>query len=109
MKNNGLRQIFSFSMIIAILATIFACAFTPNSSGDPQTASTDQELPFEESEKEFEDKDEADEKDGVEFELHYICDVRVWQKDLNIGKSKLPFSNLSNKTPLFLSHHSLLI
>jgi len=108
-------------MIVAFLVTsTLACAVTLNKEGDCHTASSfqakpespyspDQQLPIEEKEKEF-DEDQADEKNGFDTILNYICDVRIWQHNDHNAKLILLFdTSASTHIPLFLTHHALLI
>ncbi len=110
MNKTAQKRLFSLAMIFAVLATsILASAFTPPSTDDCQEASSDQQIPFEETEKEFEDdKDEADEKTGS---LALFCEVAFYDHK---AVSQYQFVSLDTQkpyhdVPLFLSHHRFLI
>ena len=109
-------------MIVAFLATsTLACAVTFNDNGDIHSASTyqkasdspyssDQQLPFEEKEKEFEDKDEVDDK-GSAFGvgLHFICYIETDYDRVDYSLATVRTFSPTKNLPLFLSTHTLLI
>lgn len=109
MNISAQKRAFSLTMIVAILMTsILAGAFTPQSIDD-NTTSTDQQFPFEENEKEFEDdKDEVDEKSNVHF---LVCEFSPYV-NADLDEANLVFLN-SKRTrghlPLFLINRTLLI
>jgi hypothetical protein len=104
------KRAFSLAMIVAVLSTsILACAFTPKNTDEPRTDSSNQQLPFEENENEFEDKDEADEKsDGFGISLYLIDEIF---STAYITTSVVSIKNYSSKNhlPLFLTYHRFLI
>lgn len=111
MKRVAQKRAFSLIMIVAILSTsILACAFTPKNTGDSQKTSSDQQLPFEENEKEFEDKDEADERsNGFGASLFLINEIsRPCYLSTVIVSITRTYSS-QNHLPFFLTYHRFLI
>jgi hypothetical protein len=111
MKRAAQKRVFSLAMIVAVLSTsILAFTFVPTSAGDTQTTSSDQQLPFEENEKEFEDRDEADERNnGFGISLYLIDETGnpYYIPTAIASSSGKHFSRQG--LPLFLTNRKLLI
>jgi hypothetical protein len=110
MKAVALKRVFPLTMIVAVLTTILACTFAPGNVGDSEAAATDQQLPFEENEKEFEDKDEVDEKvNGFGISLYCIDDIRFTHHSSVVIVDHSKNHPYRHSLPIFLTNRTLLI
>lgn len=109
MNRAGQKRAFAILMMVAFIATCtLACAAAlTQASDDDAPYSSSQQLPFEE--KEFEDKDEADEKGSVfTVTLSFIHESKIFVPIDSVLAEVTTFKAL-RKLPLFLRHHTLLI
>ncbi len=75
----------------------------------------DHQLPFEEKEKEFEDKSESDKNDAFDSNFYFICEVRSSTPAELAAASGSSYFNISGllsahtNVPLFLSKRTILV
>lgn len=120
------RQIRAFSVVLIVLflaltgivrisdASDFfsSTAFQP---GPENPYGSDQDLPFEEKEKEFEDKSETERSNTFTANLFFICELSGQMPAAASDFDGFSFFNSAGRktncprVPLFLSNHSLLI
>lgn len=128
MKRVRQIRIFSIALIVLFLATSTLTCVAANSNADDFTSSrslqtssdnpysSDQQFPFEEKEKEFEDKSETDDRSNTfTSNFFFICDISQQTPDIVSDFNGFSFFNSAGRiesgiqVPLFLSNHTLLI
>lgn len=124
MKKVRQLRLISAVLIVAFLATsTLARAVSFENVGDLHSTSflhtksdagcsSDHQYPFEEKEKEFEDKSETDDKVGfLSSNFFFICELRIEENPANdiadYGRGSSPIS--AQQIPLFVSHCTFLI
>jgi hypothetical protein len=124
MKKVRQARLFSVALILMFLATsTLTRVVAGNDAGDfhvssclqPQSDnpySSDQQFPFEEKEKEFEDKSETTDKDETHVSnLFFICEISMPRLDVATDFNRTISINLRflSSVPIFLSNRTILI
>jgi hypothetical protein len=124
MKKARQIRFLSIVLIVAFLATsTVARAMCSEASGESDNSyflhakaetpySADHQFPYEEKEKEFEDKSESDKSEAFGSNFYFICDVRssTPAESYSISNNVYVNSLLATRhLPLFLSNCTLLI